>query len=225
MIAFERVGVTFTGGYQALNDLSIHVPRGEFAYILGNSGAGKSTLLRLTYADLIPTRGIVRIAGNDISFLPTKRVPYLRRQVGVVFQDFMLLNNRTVFDNIRMALDIYYFKKSDTRERIWNLLKRLGIFELRDSLVKSLSGGEKQRVAVARAMVNDPQIILADEPTGNLDKDNANIIMQMLFQAKAAGATVLMATHDTNMVAMYPAREIHLERGRLLFDTGSAADE
>jgi cell division transport system ATP-binding protein len=216
MIDFERVGVTFIGGNNALDDVTLKVERGEFVYVLGRSGAGKSTLLRLIYADMLPTRGIVRIAGNDITFLPKRRVPYLRRQVGVVFQDYMLVQDRTVFDNVRMALDIYYFKKSQMKERIWTLLKRLGIFELRDIPVKRLSGGEKQRVAVARAVVNDPQIILADEPTGNLDADNAAIIMAMLRQASDAGTTVLMATHDMTLVEKYPARQILLQNGRLI---------
>lgn len=218
MISFERVGLTFPGGNSALDDVTLHVGRGEFVYVLGRSGAGKSTLLRLIYADLCPTRGIVRIAGNDISFMPRRRVPYLRRQIGIVFQDYMLIPDRTVFDNVRMALDIYYFKKSQMIDRVWLLLKRLGIFELRDVPVRRLSGGEKQRVAVVRAMVNEPQIILADEPTGNLDADNASIIMDMLLQASAAGATVLMATHDMNLVEKYPARQLRLQSGRLLAD-------
>jgi cell division transport system ATP-binding protein len=215
MIVFEHVGVVFSGNYQALTDVSLNIARGEFVYILGRSGAGKSTLLRLIYADVMPTRGIVKVAANDISFLPARRVPYLRRQVGVVFQDYMLLEDRTVFDNVRMALDIYFFRRSACRDRIWNLLKRLGIFELRDVPVRRLSGGEKQRVSIARAMVNDPQIILADEPTGNLDADNAMIIMQLLQQASQNGTTILMATHDMAMVEKYPARIIKLEGGKI----------
>lgn len=218
MIIFDHVGVVFDDGYEGLRDLSVSIKRGEFVYVLGRSGAGKSTMLRLIYADVMPTRGLVRIAGNDISFLQSSRVPYLRRKVGIVFQDYMLLGERSVFDNIRMALDIYYFKKSDTNERIWNLLKKLGIFELRDTEVKRLSGGEKQRVAVARALVNDPEIILADEPTGNLDTDNALIIMHMLRSAAESGTTVLMATHDLNLVESHPARRIRLERGKLIED-------
>ena len=224
MIRFERVGVVYTGNH-ALHDVTFHIPRGEFVYIMGASGAGKSTLLRLIYADMLPTSGIVRIDGSDISFLPQRRIPYLRRQVGIVFQDYMLLEDRSVFDNVRMALDIYYFKKSQARERIWVLLKRLGIFELRDSEVRRLSGGEKQRVAIARALVNTPRIVLADEPTGNLDAANAEIIMKLLFQAKDSGTTVLMATHDINMVEKYPARKLILDKGRLKFDEPAFTDE
>ena len=224
MIVFEHVGVIFEGNYQALNDVSLNIGRGEFVYILGHSGAGKSTFLRLIYADLMPTRGLVKVNNNDITFLSAKRIPYLRRQVGVVFQDHMLLGDRTVFDNIRIALDVYYFKRSQCRDRIWSLLRRLGIFELRDVEVRKLSGGEKQRVAIARAMVNDPQIVLADEPTGNLDEDNAIIIMQLLRQASDSGATVLMATHDLHMVEKFPSRAINLKAGVLVADSGGNRD-
>jgi cell division transport system ATP-binding protein len=216
MIIFERVGVVFRGGYQALGDVSLHIERGEFVYILGKSGAGKSTLLKLIYADIIPTSGVARVSGNDISFLAAGRVPYFRRQIGVVFQDYMLIDERTVFDNVRMSLDIYCLKKSEMRDKIFGLLRRLGIFHLRDEPVEGLSGGEKQRVAVARALVNDPKIILADEPTGNLDRDNADTIMGMLLQAQNGGATVLMATHDLHKVEKYPARHIFLDGGRLI---------
>ena len=216
MIVFDRVGVVFPGNYQALRDLSLNIARGEFVYVLGRSGAGKSTLLRLIFADLMPTCGIVRVAVNDITFLPRYRTPYLRRQVGIIFQNDMLLSENTVFDNVRMALDIYYFRKSMARERIWPLLKELGLFGFRDIPVKRLSGGERQRVAIARALVNDPQIILADEPTGNLDADNAAAIMNLLIRAQRSNATVLMATHDLNMVEKFPAREIRLDAGRLL---------
>jgi cell division transport system ATP-binding protein len=217
MIRFDRVGVVFKGNCQALNDVSLHIAQGEFVYILGRSGAGKSTLLKLIYADIIPTSGIVNVAGYDISFLPINRVPFLRRQIGVVFQDYMLIDERTVFDNVRMSLDIYYFKKSEMLDKIYSLLRRLNIFHLRDDPVEGLSGGEKQRVAVARALVNNPRIILADEPTGNLDRDNADTIMGMLLQAqKNIKTTVLMATHDMQKVETYPARKIILDGGRLL---------
>ena len=218
MIVFDRVGVVFPGDYRALQNISLQIARGEFVYILGRSGAGKSTLLRLIFADIMPTCGIVRIIGNDITFLPRYRIPYLRRQIGIIFQDYMLLNEKTVFDNVRMALDIYYFRKSAARERIWPLLKQLGLFELRDVPVKSLSGGEKQRTAIARALVNDPQIIIADEPTGNLDADNAAAIMNLLIRSQKNGTTVLMATHDLSMVETFPAREILLDAGHIVQD-------
>lgn len=218
MIRFVNVGVTFLGGYQALTNINLHIEKGEFAYVIGKSGAGKSTLLRLIYADILPTRGVVSIEDNDINIIGRLQVPFLRRQIGVVFQDYKLLENSTVFDNIKLALDIFYMKRSASRERIWPLLKRVGIFEKRDEIVKNLSGGEKQRVAIARALINDPKIILADEPTGNLDEENAENIMKLLKEACNAGATVLMATHDTWLRKKHRAREIELVKGKLIRD-------
>ena len=197
MIKFINVGVSFLGGYQALSNINFDITKGEFVYVIGKSGAGKSTLLRLIYADILPTRGVVSIEANDVNILGRLQVPFLRRQIGVIFQDYKLLENSTVFDNVKLALDIFYMKRSVARERIWPLLRRVGIFEKRDEVVKNLSGGEKQRVAIARALINDPKIILADEPTGNLDEENAENIMAILMQACESGATVLMATHDT----------------------------
>ena len=218
MVRFVNVGVSYTDGYQALNNVNIEIGKGEFVYIIGKSGAGKSTFLRLIYADLLPTRGVVSVESRDINLMKRIEVPFLRRQVGVIFQDYRLLENNTVFDNVKIALDIFYMKRSAARERIWPLLKRVGIFEKRDDIVKNLSGGEKQRVAIARALINDPKIILADEPTGNLDPENSENIMTLLQESAKAGATVIMATHDTIIREIYPAREIELEKGRVIRD-------
>lgn len=218
MIRFVNVGVSFVGGYQALSNINLNIGRGEFAYVIGKSGAGKSTLLRLIYADLLPSRGVVYIEDNDINVIGRIQIPYLRRQIGVIFQDYKLLENVSVFDNVKLALDIFYMKRSASRERIWPLLKRVGIFEKRDEIVKNLSGGEKQRVAIARALINEPKIILADEPTGNLDEENAENIMRILKEGCNYGATVLMATHDTNLRKKHIAREIELDKGKLVRD-------
>lgn len=218
MVKFVNVGVSFNGGYQALNNINIEIKRGEFVYVIGKSGAGKSTLLRLIYADLLPSRGVVSVDERDISLIGRIEVPFLRRQIGVVFQDYKLLENASVFDNIKIGLDIFYIKRSEAKERIWPLLKRMGIFEKRDDIVKNLSGGEKQRVAVARALVNDPKIILADEPTGNLDTENAENIMNILMECSKTGASVIMATHDNFLRQKYPAREIELEKGIVIRD-------
>lgn len=218
MIKFINVGVSFAGGMQALSNVNLDVQRGEFVYIVGKSGAGKSTLLRLIYADLLPSRGVVAIENNDITAMPRHKIPFLRRQVGVVFQDYKLLEHATVFDNVKLALDIYYMKRSLSKERIWPLLKRMGIFEKRDEIVQNLSGGEKQRVAIARALINDPKIILADEPTGNLDEENAENIMDILSQCRAMGTTVIMATHDHSLRQKFRAREIELEKGKVSRD-------
>lgn len=218
MVRFVNVGVSYTDGYQALNNVNVEINKGEFVYIIGKSGAGKSTFLRLIYADLLPTRGVVSVESRDINLLKRIEIPFLRRQVGVIFQDYKLLENSTVFDNVKIALDIFYMKRSAARERIWPLLKRVGIFERRDDIVKNLSGGEKQRVAIARALINDPKIILADEPTGNLDPENSENIMNLLQESAKSGATVIMATHDTIIREIYPAREIELEKGKVIRD-------
>lgn len=218
MVKFVNVGVSFIGGYQALNNVNVEIKRSEFVYIIGKSGAGKSTFLRLVYADLLPSRGVVSIEGRDINLMSRIEVPFLRRQIGVIFQDYKLLENASVFDNVKLGLDIFYMKRSAARERIWPLLKRMGIFEKRDDIVKNLSGGEKQRVAIARALINDPKIILADEPTGNLDQENAENIMAVLRECIDTGATVIMATHDKFLREKYPAREIELEKGKVIRD-------
>ena len=218
MIKFINVGVSFMGGYQALQNINLDIARGEFVYVIGKSGAGKSTLLRLIYADILPTRGVVSIEENDMNIIRRIRVPFLRRQIGVIFQDYKLLENSTVFDNIKLALDIFYMKRSASRERIWPLLKRVGIFEKRDETVKHLSGGEKQRVAIARALINDPKIILADEPTGSLDEENADDVMFLLKEVCKSGTTVLMSTHDARLRQKFPARIIELDKGKLIRD-------
>ena len=218
LVKFVNVGVSFTGGYQALNNVNIEIKSGEFVYIIGKSGAGKSTFLRLIYADLLPTRGVISVEGRDLNLMKRIEVPFLRRQIGVIFQDYKLLENLSVFDNVKLGLDIFYMKRTQAKERIWPLLKRVGMFEKRDDIVKNLSGGEKQRVAVARALINDPKIILADEPTGNLDMENAENIMTVLRECIATGATVIMATHDKLLREKYPSREIELEKGKVIKD-------
>ncbi len=218
LIKFINVGVSFIGGYQALNNINVEIKRGQFVYIIGKSGAGKSTFLRLIYADLLPSRGVVSIENRDVNLISHKEIPFLRRQIGVIFQDYKLLENLSVFDNVKLALDIFYMKRSAAKERIWPLLQKVGIFEKRDDIVKNLSGGEKQRVAIARALINDPKIILADEPTGNLDMENAENIISLLKECTLTGATVIMATHDKLLREKYPAREIELEKGKVIKD-------
>ena len=222
LVRFVNVGVSFLGGHQALNNVNVEIKRGEFVYIIGKSGAGKSTFLRLIYADLLPSRGVVSIEGRDINLMSRIEVPFLRRQIGVIFQDYKLLENSTVFDNVKLGLDIFYMKRSAAKERIWPLLKRMGIFEKRDDVVKNLSGGEKQRVAIARALINDPKIILADEPTGALDSKTsdqiAENIMAVLRECTDTGATVIMATHDKYLREKYQSREIELEKGKVIRD-------
>ena len=221
MIRFFNVTVSFFGDKKALDKVSLQADQGEFVFITGESGAGKSTLLRLIYADLLPTRGVVLIANKDISHITRSSIPYLRRNIGVVFQDFKLLENATVYENVRLALDVFYLKQMNMESRILPLLRQLEIFKKRKTIVKKLSGGEKQRVAMARALINSPSIILADEPTGNLDMKRADNIMRLLIDAKRNGATVFVATHDLNLIKKYPFRTIKLHQGKIVRDTAS----
>lgn len=218
MIKFYNVSVSFFGEKKALDNVSFKARKGEFIYITGESGAGKSTLLRLIYADLLPTRGVVMFEGKNIGTIDEKSVPYMRRNVGVVFQDFKLMESKTVYENLKMALEIYYLDEKNIQEKVFPLLKKLGIFVKRDTIVKKLSGGEKQRVSIARALINEPKVILADEPTGNLDPENAESIITLLKENAASGSTVMIATHDRGLMKKFPARTIELKYGKIKND-------
>jgi cell division transport system ATP-binding protein len=201
-----------------LRDVSLHLERGEFAFLTGASGAGKTSLLRLLFGALRPTAGQVVVAGRNITRLPPKKLPELRRQIGVIFQDFKLLPERSVFANVAIALEIAGVGRGEIRRRVWSLLKRLGLGHKLDDCPRALSGGEQQRVAIARALVNDPPLLLADEPTGNLDPVLALDIMDIIADAHARGTTVIVATHDPTLLERYPHRRVMLERGRLVAD-------
>jgi len=221
MIKFFNVSVAFFGEKKALDNISLKIDKGEFVYITGASGAGKSTMLKLIYADLFPTRGIVLISNKDITNITERSIPYLRRNIGVIFQDFKLLENKTVFENIFITLEIFYLDPKQIEERIFSLLRRLGLFSRRDTIVKKLSGGEKQRVAIARALINEPSIILADEPTGNLDPDRAEDIIKLLQDIAKQGSTVLVATHDKHLIERFCGRTIFLKNGKIEADKKS----
>ncbi|MGA1862562.1 cell division ATP-binding protein FtsE [Deferribacter thermophilus] len=218
MIDFHNVTVSFFGDKKALNNVSFKINRGEFVYITGKSGAGKSTLLRLIYADLLPTSGVVLIAKKNLNYITESSIPYLRRNIGVIFQDFKLLEDYTVYENIKIALEIFYLEKKSMENKIIPLLHQLDIFTKRNTIVKKLSGGEKQRVAIARALINEPSIILADEPTGNLDPERAEITIKLLQNIARNGSTVIVATHDKYMIEKFPARVIELENGKIVRD-------
>jgi len=221
MIKVYNLTVAFLGEKKALDNVSFKISKGEFAYITGESGAGKSTLLRLFYADLLPSKGIVLISNKDISNITKKSTPFLRRNIGVVFQDFKLLEDKSVYENIKLALEVFYLEKNNMENRILPLLRRLGIFSKRNTLVRKLSGGEKQRVAIARALINNPALILADEPTGNLDQARAEDIIDLLYDTSKSGTTVLIATHDPHILNRYKqARVIELKNGKVIKDTG-----
>ncbi|HDS09679.1 MAG TPA: cell division ATP-binding protein FtsE [Firmicutes bacterium] len=210
----------FEKNLYALKDISLEIEKGEFVFLVGPSGAGKTTLIKLFYGDLIPTKGQIIVYGRNMVRLPGKEMPYLRRQVGVVFQDFKLLYDRTVFDNIAFVLEAIGKDERRIAEIITGVLKVVNLSSKRDVMPHFLSGGEQQRVAIARAIVNDPVLILADEPTGNLDKKVSEDILNIFLQLNKKGTTVIMATHDEDIVKKLRKRMIKIEEGRIIEDTG-----
>ncbi len=202
---------------EALKDLTLHLEKGELAFLTGPSGAGKSSLLRLIFGAEKPSRGQVVVAGHNVAHLTKDSLPYLRRNVGVIFQDFKLLPGRTVFDNVAIVLEVLGKSRSYMRPKVLNMLKEVGLAHKAESLPETLSGGEQQRVAIARALVGDPQILLCDEPTGNLDKEHAAEVMELIKRANIRGTTVLIATHDPALLAG-SERLFRLEEGRLVAD-------
>jgi cell division transport system ATP-binding protein len=206
------------GDRDALRDVSFHVEKGEMVYLTGPSGAGKSTLLKLLYGAERPTSGKVFMGGVDISELPTRRMPTIRRNVGVVFQDFKLLPHRTVAANVAMALEVINASEDQIRRRVPAVLNIVGLRGREDTPAGVLSGGEQQRVAIARAVVNDPAILLADEPTGNLDGSMAVEVLEILQAINLRGTTVMVATHDIGLMDRFPHRKLRVEAGRMVVE-------
>ncbi len=204
------------GEHDALHDVSLTIDKGEFVYVTGPSGAGKSTLLKLLYGAERPTSGKLLVGGVDVATLPQDRLPKLRRNVGIVFQDFKLLPRRTVAANVALALEVVGAPADQIRRRVPAVLNIVGLKERQDSLAGELSGGEQQRVAIARAIVNDPAVLFADEPTGNLDGAMAVEVMEILQAINLRGTTVLVATHDAGLMDRFPQRRIRFEGGRLV---------
>ena len=219
MIQLYHATKVYPGDPPALNDVSLQVERGEFLFLTGKSGAGKTTLLRLLFGAEKATSGQVLIDGQNVARLNRRGVAKLRRRIGVVFQDFKLLPTRSVFDNVALALDVIGADPRDVRRKVALLLRYVGLAERSQMLPTRLSGGEQQRVAIARALAGDPALLLADEPTGNLDMERAADIMDLLAQVNARGTTVMIATHDRQMLARFANRRILLlEKGRLAAD-------
>ena len=218
MIQLYHIELRYHGGVRALRDVSLDVQRGEFVFLTGSSGAGKTSLLRLLFGAEHPTSGQILVAGRNISRVRGSEVQRLRRQIGVIFQDFKLLPDRTVRENVAIALEIAGASRRETRTRVWSTLKRLGLGHRLEHRPRALSGGEQQRVAIARALVTDPPLLLADEPTGNLDPELARDIMDIIADANARGTTVMVATHDPTLLERYPNRRVDLSDGRLVLD-------
>src|SRR5271169_6201743 len=218
MIELQNVTKTYRAGTVALRDVSIQIDKGEFVFVVGASGSGKTTLLRLLLREELPESGRILEAGRDIVNLPKWRVPYLRRNIGCVFQDFRLLPNKTVFENVAFALEVIGRPRHVVANQVPQVLDLVGLAKKTDNLPGELSGGEQQRVAVARAFVNRPLILLADEPTGNLDPTTSLGIMRLLDRINRTGTTVIIATHDAGMVDQMRRRVIELDRGLLVRD-------
>lgn len=216
MIQLHNVCLSYQAESPALSDVNLKIPKGDFVFLTGPSGAGKSTLLKLLYADLSPTRGQVLIDGVNLSRLPRSQIPYLRRSIGVVFQDYKLLPNRTVLENVAITLEVLGWGKRDIGKKVFHILKQMGLEDKINATPLRLSGGEQQRVALARALVNDPKILIADEPTGNLDDENKEQILAIFKDANIRGTTVVVATHDKRVIVNSHRRVIRLEKGKLL---------
>ncbi|MCP4039273.1 MAG: cell division ATP-binding protein FtsE [bacterium] len=225
-VRMYHVSKSYLAGTFALHDVSLEFKRGEFVFLTGSSGAGKTTLLKLLFAAERPNEGQILVLNRNISRLEGSAIPFLRRRIGVVFQDFKLLANRTIEGNVGMALDVLGTPRRENRQRTFQVLKQVGLQHRRFHHPLSLSGGEQQRVAIARALVNRPQILLADEPTGNLDPELTLEIMDLIADAATRGTTVIVATHDMSLIERYGKRTIRLEGGKVVEDnpaTGRAA--
>src|SRR5271170_1891831 len=218
MTRFENVTKTYKGSTVALRDITVEIEKGEFVFLVGASGSGKTTFIRLLLREELPDTGQILEAGRNIVELPKWRVPYLRRNIGCVFQDFRLLPNKTVFDNVAFGLEVIGRPASVVNQQVPQILELVGLTHKARSLPNELSGGEQQRVAVARAFVNRPLILLADEPTGNLDPNNSESIMALLERINRTGTTVVMATHDKALVDRMRRRVVELDRGEMIRD-------
>ncbi|HTE64782.1 MAG TPA: cell division ATP-binding protein FtsE [Candidatus Binatia bacterium] len=225
MIYMVDVGMTYPNGKAALVDVNVSIPPGDFVFLVGPSGAGKSTFIRLLIREQLPTAGRVVIDGRDLARLRRRDVPRLRRRIGIVFQDFRLLPAKTVFENVAFALEVTGASRAEIRRRVPQLLNLVGLHEHDEHLPTQLSGGEQQRVAIARALVHDPAMLIADEPTGNLDPVTSWEIIQLLIQINGLGTTVLMATHNQEIVNAMRRRVLALEHGTLVRDESGAMYE
>ena len=218
MIELKNVSKVYDNGSIALDHVSLHIGKGEFVFVVGASGAGKSTLIKLLSYEELPSRGSVFVNGIEVNKLAKNRVPYLRRKMGIVFQDFRLLPNKTAQENVAFAMEVIEAPRRLIRRRVRDVLDLVGLVGKADALPKNLSGGEQQRVAIARAIVNRPLLLIADEPTGNLDPETSRDIMEVFKKINHMGTTVLMVTHDKTLVDMMNKRVIEIDGGTVVRD-------
>jgi cell division transport system ATP-binding protein len=219
MIQLFHVSKVYPPNHRALTDINLEIAKGEFVFVSGASGAGKSTLLKLLFRQEEPSEGQIVIDGRNITRLRSRGVAQLRRKIGLIFQEFRLLPALSVLDNVALAAQVIGLSKRQSRVKAFQLLRDLGLKERYDAKPFTLSGGEQQRVAIARALINEPSLVLADEPTGNVDAENASEIMRVLLKIRERGATILIATHDRALINRYASRIIHLNRGTVTGDT------
>lgn len=227
IILLENVSKSYTAGIPALNGINLHINKGEFVFVVGDSGSGKSTLIKLLLRELVPTSGRIYVNGTDVVRLKRRKIPKFRRNLGVVFQDFRLLKDRNVYENVAFAQRIIQMPNREIRKNVPAMLSRVGLAGKYKAKPKQLSGGEQQRVALARALVNNPDILLTDEPTGNLDPKNSWEIMNLLEKINNDGTTVLVVTHNREIVNAMQKRVITMKKGLIVSDeeNGGYIDE
>ncbi|MEY4499051.1 MAG: hypothetical protein RL319_39 [Actinomycetota bacterium] len=223
MIRIENVTKNYRGSNRpALSDVSLEIEKGDFVFLVGQSGSGKSSLLRLMLREDVPSAGSVFVLGENLVGIPSRRIPFFRRKLGVVFQDFRLLPNKTVAQNVAFSLEVIGKSAGFIQEAVPDVLRMVGLHEKADRLPSELSGGEQQRVALARAIVNKPALLLADEPTGNLDPATSDEIMALIDRINQNGTTVVMATHDRGIVDRFQKRVVEMSQGKIVRDQRSA---
>lgn len=218
MVELKNVSVTYSTGVDALNNISLRIEDGDFAFVVGSSGAGKSTLIKLILKEIDATSGIVMVNDYNLSKLRKKRIPEFRRTIGFVFQDFRLIPSMTVYENIAFVLRVIDAPRKYIRKRVPYVISLVGLQDKASSYPNQLSGGEQQRVAIARALVNDPQLIIADEPTGNIDPELSYEIVELLKGINECGTTILMVTHEHDLVRHFGGRIININSGEIVFD-------
>ena len=218
LIVLKNVKKQYKTGVVAIHDLSLNITKGDFVFVIGSTGCGKSTLIKMLYREEKPTKGKIIVGGIDVAKLRNSKTYKLRRKIGVVFQDFKLLNKSTVYENVAFALEVLGLPKDEIHDKVIKALELVGLKHRAKNYPTQLSGGEQQRVAIARAIVNGPKLLICDEPTGNLDEDTSMEIMQVLEEINKLGTTIIMVTHDTVIVNKLKKRTILLDSGRILKD-------